>query len=150
MPGPDLAARLHASADAMNNRDWTAFFADVDPAVVYEDLGTGLRVQGREAWQEVFQRYLDAVPDLRSRYDTVTSQGNRVVGELVIEGTQTGEMVLPGGRTVPATGRRFVARAVLVADTDDEGRMTHVRHYTNPMGTLVQLGLVEPLVKSDP
>jgi steroid delta-isomerase-like uncharacterized protein len=120
------------------------FFAEVAPDVVYEDLGIDLRVHGREAWQEVFQRYVDAVPDMRSRLESVTAEGNRAAGELVIEGTQAGQLVLPGG-TIPASGGQFVTRTVLVIDADDQGRVTHVRHYTNPMGVLVQVGLIKPL-----
>jgi steroid delta-isomerase-like uncharacterized protein len=144
MPAYDPAALVRAWLDAMNARDWDALFKHVVPDVVYEDMGAGERAQGRTAYQAVFQRYFDAAPDLHYRYETVTVGGNRVVLELVTEGTHTSPLVTAGGREIPPTGHPFSGRGAVVVDTDDRGRVVHVRHYTNPMSTLVQRGEEEP------
>ena len=66
--------------------------------------------------------------------------GNVVVTEMQFEGTNTGEMEMPDGSKLPATGKRVKMQGCQVIEVED-GKMVKGTQYYNPMVMMEQLGL---------
>ena len=67
--------------------------------------------------------------------------GNTVVSELKMTGVNTGDMEMPDGSKIPATGKSVEMQACQVAEFED-GKMTKVTAYYNMMTMMAQLGLM--------
>ena len=120
--------------------DWEQFRAPLASDVVYQETGTGRRVQGVDEYLGLVQGWKQAFPDANGTIRNVVASGDKVVQEVVWEGTQTGEMATPGG-TLPASGRRIMVWASLwYAFEGDTIREIH--HHLDVMSMLQQLGAV--------
>ena len=67
--------------------------------------------------------------------------GNTVVTEMRMQGTNTGEMEMPDGSKLPATGKKVDFQGVQVVEFKD-GKMYKGSQYYNPMVMMEQLGLM--------
>ena len=76
------------------------------------------------------------------------SQVRRIIGqdevfaELEWSATNTGDIPMPDGSTVPATGRRFDVRVAYYARVNDAGEVVELRGYPDIAGMMGQLGLM--------
>jgi hypothetical protein len=68
-----------------------------------------------------------AMPDVRGTVTDAVEGGQRVVLEVMWEGTQTGEMVTEQG-TIPASGKRQKTPAAFIFDYEN-GKLKESRHY---------------------
>ena len=112
------------------------------PGVVAEDLGTGLRIEGRDAYVAGMEQLGAAFSDLHGEILSITTEGSRAVVEYVFEGTHDGPLVMPTG-TIPSSGRRVVIQFASVVEFDENGQAKTVRRYTNPLGLLTQIGVLD-------
>lgn len=64
---------------------------------------------GKDAFLHVHRAMVNAAPDWKFNFDLTGEEGDTVVGNVRVAGTQTGtlEPVMPGLPTVPPTGRFF-------------------------------------------
>ena len=68
--------------------------------------------------------------------------GNVVATEMQFEGTNTGEMAMPDGSKIPATGKTVKMQGCQVVEVED-GKMVKGTQYYNPMAMMEQLGLTQ-------
>ena len=90
--------------------------------------------------REMLQGYISAFPDNRYDIKNVLEVGDQVVMEGDWVGTHTGPLPLPGGQSLPATGRPVRAPFVTIFRIR-EGRIFSHRSYWDLAGFLAQLGL---------
>lgn len=125
--------------DAWNSRDGARVAAFLADDVIYEDLGVGLVVEGRDAVVGAVAKTAafssDYVFSLRSAFQA----GNDYAVEWEMRGTNTGEV-----RGLPATGKTYVIRIATVGRLNDQGKIMVNRDYWNMADYLVQVGVMSP------
>jgi predicted ester cyclase len=84
------------------------------------------------------QGWKAAMPDVRGTVTAAAEEGQRVVLEIMWEGTQTGELVTGQG-TIPASGNRQRTPAAWVFDYEG-GQLRESRHYFDMLTFLRQIG----------
>jgi steroid delta-isomerase-like uncharacterized protein len=103
---------------------------------VYEDVGGGAILRGREA---ILRYYVDSYrysSDVRSVIISQQQSGNQFAFEWEMEGTNDGEF-----GSLSATNKRFKLRGVTVGEHVD-GKFTIKRDYYNLADMLSQLGIL--------
>jgi steroid delta-isomerase-like uncharacterized protein len=99
-----------------------------------EQRGHDQAAQRDEAFMQAFP---DFTQEVRASYEAADT----AIIEWVFSGTNTGPLPLPGGATLPATGKRVSVRGadfVTVAD----GAVASLRSYYDQVELLTQLGLM--------
>jgi ketosteroid isomerase-like protein len=98
------------------------------------------RFEGREQIEQYYRAQLTPL-DAELKVQAVHRDGNTEIGEWVMEATHTGDMQLPDGTTLAATGRQVRQRGVDVAVYVD-GLVSQQRVYYDNVEALSQLGLL--------
>jgi steroid delta-isomerase-like uncharacterized protein len=125
---------------AYNEKNWDKMRAAVAPGFVYNELGTGRKLQGIDQALQAFRGWAAALPDSRGTILNEYVSGNTVVLELTWTGTQTGPLETPNGQIAP-TGKKINVPACQIIDiTGDKVRA--VRHYFDMASLLSQLGVM--------
>jgi steroid delta-isomerase-like uncharacterized protein len=127
-----------ALLEAFNDADWPHFREMLAPSVVYEETGTGRRLEGADAYMAALAAWKQAIPDARGKIRQSTASGDTAMFELVWEGTHSGPLETPGG-PIPASGKHIYVQAAL-ASTVQDGKVTSVRHYLDVLTLLQQIG----------
>ncbi len=125
--------------DAYNTGDWETFRRHLAPDVVYEEVGTGCRVEGPDAYIAVLQSWRQAMPDVHGTVTDTIVDGDSVAQQVTWRGTHQGALRMPG-MTIPPTGRSGRTQAIMWSRLRDE-RLVHVCHHLDIMGFMQQLGL---------
>jgi steroid delta-isomerase-like uncharacterized protein len=136
----DLTSEARGAVEAFNNADWDGvrkYFADS----AYTEFGTQRSVSGFDALLELMQGWKAAMPDVRGTVTGAAEEGQRVVLEIMWEGTQTGELVTGQG-TIPASGNRLRTPAAWVFDYEG-GQLRESRHYFDMLTFLRQIGAAQ-------
>ncbi len=126
--------------EAFNAGDWDRFRATLTPDVVYEESGTGRRVEGAAGYIQLCQGWREAFPDGTGTLGWVAASGDTVAVEVVWTGTHTGPLVGPAG-TMPPSQRRIEVRATLWLRLEG-GRAREVHHHLDMLTMLQQLGAI--------
>ena len=87
------------------------------------------------------QNWNSSFSDMKVEAIQHTVSGNTVVTEMKFSGTNDGDMPMPDGSSIPATGRRVEMRGCQVSEFKD-GKMFNSRQYYDMMGMMAQLGLM--------
>jgi steroid delta-isomerase-like uncharacterized protein len=124
---------------AYNQKDWNAVRASVTPDFIYDEVGTGRKVQGADQTITLFQGWATAIPDSKATVDNAVASGNTVVLELTWRGTHNGPLQTPKG-SFAATGKKIEVRACAVVDLVN-GKAKLQRHYFDMTTLLQQLGI---------
>ena len=98
----DLTSQAKGAVEAFNNADWDGvrkYFEDS----TYNEFGTQRSLSGVDAILEAMKGWKAAMPDVRGTVTGAVEGSQRVLLEVMWEGTQTGEMVTEQG-TIPASG----------------------------------------------
>ena len=138
MTGQDAIGVARQSIEHFNEGNWDGYRATLAPNAVYDELGTGRRIQGPDEIIRVSQAWKQAFPDARGTITSTIASGDTVALEITWEGTQTGPLQAPTG-TIPASGRRVRLPAVQVVKVEG-GRARETRHYFNLLALLQQIG----------
>jgi steroid delta-isomerase-like uncharacterized protein len=136
----DLTSEARGAVEAFNNADWDGarkYFADS----TYTEFGTQRSVSGFDALLELMQGWKAAMPDVRGTVTGAAEEGQRVVLEIMWEGTQTGELVTGQG-TIPASGNRQRTPAAWIFDYEG-GQLRESRHYFDMLTFLRQIGAAQ-------
>jgi predicted ester cyclase len=109
-----------------------------DAVIVTPDQG---ELQGGDQFAEYMKQFFAAFPD--AKYEPLFSyeDGNTAIDEGYFVGTNTGEIQLPTGDSLPATGKFLRTRSCDIA-TVENGRVTSHRLYFDQVEFLTQLGLM--------
>lgn len=96
--------------------------------------------RGRDAIAEYMGDFATAVPDSRFEHEHRYEAGDTAIDEGWFQGTNTGPLKLPDGRTLPATGKQIRIHGCDIATVED-GRIVDYRLYFDELAFLEQLGL---------
>ena len=135
----DRARIAEGLIDAFSAGDWARFRAALASDVVYQETGTGRRVQGVDEYVALVQGWKQAFPDAAGTIRRTVASGDIVVQEVVWEGTHNGDLETPGG-TLPASGRRIEVEASMWYAFAEGDTLREVRHHLDVMTMLQQLG----------
>ena len=130
-----------AAADltrAFNDADWDRFRSGLAPDTVYNETGTGRRVEGADDYVALAKGWKEAMPDVSGTIRKSLAGDGTVAQEVLWEGTHTGPMQTPAG-TIEATGNRVSALGTLwVTFEGDKAR--EVTHHLDVLTVLQQVG----------
>lgn len=127
---------------------WDNFRSGHSDDVIYEELATGTRVQGIDAFVALLQRWHRAFPDMKCTFIGGFEGPDQVVAEVEWQGTHSGAFESPFG-TIQATNKRGTLRAILVAKVKDN-KVVEERHYFDMLRLLTQLGIVPGMTAPQP
>jgi steroid delta-isomerase-like uncharacterized protein len=140
MTDQEKVAQAWASNEAFNAGDWDAFAAALTENVVYDEVSTGRRMEGREDFIALAQGWKAVFPDARGELQEAYVSGETVTMEIRWFGTHQGELPLPTGGLAP-TGKAIDVPAVMIAKLE-HGKSAHQRHYLDMLAMLTQLGAI--------
>ena len=124
---------------AYNQKDWNAVRSNITQDFIYDEVGTGRKVQGADQTIALFQGWAEAIPDSKATFDNVVASGNTVLLEVTWRGTHTGPLKTPKGYFAP-TGKKIELRACAVVELLN-GKANLQRHYFDMATLLQQLGI---------
>jgi steroid delta-isomerase-like uncharacterized protein len=127
-----------ALIESFNQGDLARFRGMLAPDVVYEETGTGRRLEGADAYIAALESWKRAIPDATGTIRKSVADGDTAMFEVVWEGTHSGPLESPAG-AIPASGKRVRVPAV-VASTVRGDKVTSVRHYLDVLSLLQQIG----------
>ena len=127
--------------EAFNRADWNRSREIATPDTVYNELGTGCRVQGIDAFLELSKGWRSAFPDATGTVTSELESGDTAVIEVIWTGTQKGELITPTGDKIPATGKKVSVPAVQIVRVSG-GKIAETKHYFDLMTMMAQLGLM--------
>ena len=108
---------------------------------VSTDFATGQVSKGVEGNMADVQAWRSSFGDMKVEAVSHAVSGNTVVTEMKFSGTNTGDMPLPDGSAIPATGKRVEMQGCQICEFKD-GKMINARQYYDMMGMMAQLGLL--------
>ncbi|MGH9154412.1 MAG: ester cyclase [Acidimicrobiales bacterium] len=125
--------------ESVIQEDLTAVTSCYSPdAVLIAPEGT---FKGREQIAEFFAAWFDPFSDLAVEATTKAEWDNTTLDEWTLRCTHTGQLAMPTGESVPATGTRITVRGADVC-TVEGGLVTEHRMYYDQVEVLGQLGLL--------
>lgn len=133
----EVMDRLMAAMES-KDKDALAGCYAADAVLGTPDQG---EITGRAAIANYYFHFWEAMPDVRYELADQHEAGNVAIDEGFVTGTNTGALNLPGGGTLPPTGRQVRVRSCDVASVED-GLITSYRAYFDQMELLGQLGLL--------
>ena len=139
MADQDIINLIREQIDAQGARDDNRLGATVTDDYIYNEFGTQRRVQGREAWVEIWQGWRQAFPDVKGTVQNVFVSGNQAVAETTWDGTLQGDFAGPGG-TISANGKRMQQLPVAFVYTVEGGKLKEANVYFDLTTLLQQIG----------
>lgn len=127
-----LALRLN---EASNNRDFKFIGATLSPDIIYHPP-TGPDVQGFEAYMQVIQPLLIAMPDIQINIDDLIAEGNQVAMRARVTGTFTGSY-----QGIPPTNQKVTIHIVSIERFVD-GKLVEVWEKYDTLDLMRQLGVI--------
>jgi steroid delta-isomerase-like uncharacterized protein len=124
-------------------------FDESDPeglAATYADdavltAATGERVEGKQAildyWTQMARAFAVGTGEVGRSSETEDTY----FGEITFRGTNTGDLTMPDGTSIPATGKSFEVSGVESARVRD-GKLIEHNMYWDTLGMMRQLGLL--------
>jgi steroid delta-isomerase-like uncharacterized protein len=140
MTTEDIEAKARESIAAFDRSDWDAIRATLAPDYVYEETGTGRRIEGADAVIAALEEWRSAYSDVVGDVRRVVVSGETAVLEIVWKGTHTGPLDTGAG-VIPASGRYGEAWAVMWQEWQD-GRIVHERHHLDLLTMLTNIGAI--------
>lgn len=131
---------IEQADEAFQTADWDRFLNLHAESVVVNTPGSSEPVKGREGLAELVKSYHAAFPDIKTETESLFGQGNWVVTEEVLTGTNTGPMTSPTGEEIPPTNKPIRMNQALVFQVEN-GLIQEVHLYFDQLGMLTQLGL---------
>jgi len=121
----DIAQAAADLTQAFNDADWERGRSLCTPGVVYNETGTGRRIEGVEAYVELLQGWKEAFPDVRGTIRRSLADDDTVAQDILWEGTHTGPMQTPAGTVAPTGNRISVQGTVWVSFEGAKVREVH-------------------------
>jgi len=125
--------------EAVNAHDFGAWEEMRSPEYLWE--GPGMPgPAGADAEVTYMEGAYQAFPDLHIEVVQTIAQGDLVVVNGLIVGTNQGSMTMPDGQTLPATGKKWNIPFSETLEFAD-GKILHRSMYSDRMEQMAQLGL---------
>jgi steroid delta-isomerase-like uncharacterized protein len=125
---------------AFNSGDLEGLRGLVTPNVVYQETGTGRRVEGVDTYLDMCRGWRQAFPDVTGTINSSLESGNQVAVEVTWSGTHEGPLPLPQGEVAP-TGKAFTIGASFWVTLEGQ-RMAEGHHYLDVLSMLQQIGVM--------
>ncbi len=120
--------------DALNQRNWAAFYELIAPDFVLHDAST--TIQGLEAYKQFISMYYTAFPDLHFIVEDLIAEGDRVVARYTSSGTQQGALM-----GIPPTGKQVTVTGILINRSVNDKAVEEWLNF-DALGMLQQLGVI--------
>jgi steroid delta-isomerase-like uncharacterized protein len=135
-----------AFTERYNAGDWDGMRDVIAPDAVYDEVGTGRRIEGADAILEVNKAWKAALPDSQGTIEDALSCDDRVVLRITWSGTQSGPLPLPTGGEIPPSNRQINVPACQIVRVAD-GKLVEAIHYFDMLTLLEQIGAMEALAQ---
>jgi steroid delta-isomerase-like uncharacterized protein len=142
----EMSIRDNLKADEEEIAAWNAH--DVERAVavfpdeiVWLDTGSPQPLKGKDALRQYLQGWFSAFPDIQITVINRVVTEDQVAAELSFHGTNTGNLQLGPGMTIPATGKAVDGKGTYFVRFRD-GKPVEVHSYPDLAGMMIQLGLM--------
>ena len=109
--------------------------------IVWIDTGSPQPVKGRDGIRQYLQGWFTAFPDIKITIKNRVATEDQVAAELDFVGTNTGNLQLGPGASIPATGKKVNGRGTYFVRFKN-GKPVEVHSYPDLAGMLMQLGLM--------
>ena len=126
---------------SVSNRDIDEAMSCLSDDHVSHDHGTGMVLSGLEENRADMENWLSMMSEMKVEIVNSVESGNTVVIEMKMTGVNTGEIMMPDGTKVPATGKPVEMNACQVMEFEGD-KMTKSSQYYNMMSMMAQLGLM--------
>jgi steroid delta-isomerase-like uncharacterized protein len=136
-----------AFTERYNAGDWDGMRDVIAPDAVYDEVGTGRRIEGADAILEVNKAWKAALPDSQGTIEDALSCDDRVVLRITWRGTQSGPLPLPTGGEIPPSNRQINVPACQIVRVAD-GKVVEAIHYFDMLTLLEQIGAMEALAQA--
>ena len=140
MAEQDVINLLRENIEAFNAGDRTRFGDTLTQDSVYTEHATQRRASGRDECINMVLGWRQAFPDAKGTIQNIFASGDKVVAEILWQGTHTGDLEGAAG-TIPATGKRVQLPSTMVSNAEG-GMLKDTHHYFDMMTLLKQLGAV--------
>ena len=108
---------------------------------VNHDMGTGKVMEGLDENRADMENWTNTFSDMKVEVLNHVESGDTVVTEMKMSGVNTGDMEMPDGSKIPATGKSIEMNGCQVAKFQD-GKIIKATQYYNMMSMMAQLGLM--------
>jgi steroid delta-isomerase-like uncharacterized protein len=127
--------------ECYNAADWDGMRDLMATDAVYEEVGTGRRIEGPAAILDVNRAWKSALPDSQGTISEAFACDDRVVLRITWSGTQSGPLPLPTGGELPPTNRQISVPACQIVRVAD-GKLVEAIHFFDMLTLLEQLGTI--------
>jgi len=132
--------RAMRSLDAWRRRDPDELAGSFAEDAVLHEHATRRVVRGADAIAATHLGWTRALPDVDGELGSVIGEGRMVAYQVVWRGTHTGDLALPDGGVVPATGATVALPASMFLVLVD-GLIVEQHHYFDVLTMLGQMGV---------
>ena len=139
MAAQDLSAILDDIIASFNQGDLDRLRGLVDPDVVYQETGTGRRVQGVDAYVDLLAAWRRGLPDVNGTSTARLTGPDRAAIEVTWTATHTGPLATPDG-DIPPTGKPFEIDASIWCAFEGD-TVVEIHNHLDVLSMLKQLGL---------
>ena len=125
---------------AWNAHDVERALAIFPDDVMWHDVGSP-QVMNKDGIRQYLQGWFSAFPDIQITVTNRVITEDHVAAELNFKGTNSGDLQLGPGATIPATGRTVNGKGTYFVRFKD-GKPVEVHSYPDLAGMMMQLGLM--------
>ena len=125
---------------AMSSGDVDTALSVLHEDCVNTDTATGQVMTGLDENRADMENWLSMFSDMKVEAVNQVESGNMVATEMKMSGVNTGDMHMPDGSKIPATGKSVEMTGCQVSEFKD-GKMIRAPQYYNMMTMMAQLGL---------
>ncbi len=138
MSEQDLISKARGFVEAFNANDWARYDELMAKNGVYNECGTGRKLQGAGEIVTALKGWKEAMPDAKGTVTSAVASGNKATLEVTWKGTQTGPLVGASG-TIPPSGKSQTTPAAFLFDFDGD-KIAEGRHYFDMLSFMQQIG----------
>jgi predicted ester cyclase len=139
MEPSDVRQLARLANDAFNDRDFEAFPRFIASDV--EVIGPDAQYTGLDRFIASVHALISAFPDITFSFEDLIVEGNKAAYTTHVTATHEGSLQLPGGRTVPPTGRKVSVLMVSMREIR-AGKVVRMVNGWDQLSLLTQLGLM--------
>ena len=130
-----------AMMKAFNEADWDTWRSFMAPDVTMQDFASGDYIEGVDAVMGYVTSWKSSFSNMIGTLENRIESGNTLVEECSWTGTNDGELPMPDGSKIPATGKSITIKNVLIFEMEN-GKCKSAKNYRDAMSMGAQLGLM--------
>ena len=124
-----------------NEANWESWKSNVASDVTMEDMASGDKKQGIDQVMEYVTGWKSTFSDITGEVNNRIESGDTLIEECTWTGTNDGEIPMPDGSKIPATGKSVTIKNVMIWGYKD-GKLSSFKNYRDAMSMGAQLGLM--------